>query len=238
MARLRSALTVVAISSIFLLPASAFARGGGRGGGGRGMQPPAQPQKQPNPTLVADRQAVTDTQKALDAAKAAYNTKLAELQKEQRKSPEYVAAKKAMDEAQKAQDAARTALLAKLKSSDAEYKAAVAKEADSAKKLEQIRATATRDQIAAQAKVKLDAGTAIEKLEKTALDADPAHTEAKKAVAEAKSKLDAVDATIAETLAKDETLKNLKQTMTSAQTAWEDAKKKLEQDTRTLPAMI
>jgi colicin import membrane protein len=242
MRRLRNVLILVAVSSVALLSATdLYARGGGRGGGrsgGGGGNQPAPPPKQPNPALVADRQAVTDTQKALETAKTAYNTKLAEMQKEARKAPEYVDAKKALEDAQKALEAARTTVIAKLKSDNADYKAAAKKESDAAKKLDTNRATATRDEIAALSKIKMDAGGAVEKLETKALEADQPYQDAKKAVADAKAAVDGLDAKIVETLGNDDTLKNLKQAMASAQTAYDAAKKKLEEDIKTMPATI
>ena len=251
MATLRSTLITLGTCSLIALSGTnAFARGGGgrggggggggrggggMGGGGGGGQQPAPVIIQENPQITADRQQITTNEATLSTANTEYNKAVSAFQTDFRKHDDYVAARKALDDAQKALDAARTAVVTKLKTQDSTYQAAVTKVTASKKKLDQIRASGgSRDAISAQANVILGQDDAVAKLEQAGYDADQPCIDAKKALADAKVALDALDAKLADAVKTDDKLKALRDTKDAAQTALTDSRKKLQTDQATL----
>jgi len=175
---------------------------------------------------------VEDAKKTVETATSAYNTKVAAVTTEFKKQDEYMAARKAYDDAVIAFTAARAAALKKYKADDADYKAALTKEASAKQKLSDMRATGgSRDAIAEQSKIILETGDKIDKLEKTSVGADPACQEAQKKVDETKAALDALDAKLADQLKTDGEVTGLKSAMDQAKTALIDANKKLSKAT-------
>ena len=204
------------------------------GGGGGGQQQAPQPQPE-NPTIKADRDQVSTNQAALTTANTAYTKAVSAFMTEYKKKDEYVAARKALEQAQKDLDAARGDVLAKLKTSNADYQSAVAKETAAKKKLDSIRASGgTRDAISAQSDVILKAGDVVAKVEGAAYDADATCVDDRKKLADAKAAVDELDAKMAEAVKADENLISLKTTKDAAQTALDDSKKKLSTDVATL----
>jgi chromosome segregation ATPase len=233
-------------AALFMSVDSSFGRGGGRGGGGRGGGGGGggggmggggmggrggNQQPQVNPTIQADQEQVSTYSAALNAATNVYTTALSTFRTNYMKQPDYAAAQKAVDEANRELDAARSAVIAKLKASDPAYKAALQKESDARKKLDQIRANGgSRDQISDQSKLILDAGDVVSKLEAEALAKDTTYQDCKKKLADAVAALEAQKTAMNEAIAADPNLTTLKQTMDTAKTNLSDAQKKLAAD--------
>jgi len=251
MFKLRNLLMILGISAALLIPfADAYARGGGGrggggggggrgggggggrgGGGGGGGGGGAAAQPQVNPVIAADRAQVTTNQSALNAANLSYTNAVTDFTTTFMKTPDYAAAQKGVDDATKELDAARAAVIAKLKANDTAYKAAVQKEADAKKKLDQIRANGgNRDAISAQAQAILDAGDAVTKIENDALAKDIPYQDAKKKLAAANDKLKAQKDALADAIKNDEKLTGLKTAVDTAKTALADSQTKLKAD--------
>ena len=181
--------------------------------------------------ITADRQELSAATEALNTATTTYRTSVRTFTDDFTKKDDYAAAQKAFDDATKELEDARLAVIKKLKDSDPAYQAAVKKEADARKKLDQIRASGgSRDQISAQSQVILDAGNAVSKLEVNALAKDAKYQEIKKRQTDASEKLKMQKDALAEGIKSDEDLKSKKQAMDEAQTKKDDAQKKLNRD--------
>lgn len=184
---------------------------------------PATPPAQPTNTLATTLQG---DQKDIDADRVALTKANKDLNDAVEQSDGVVAAKKAVADATAALETASKAVVSKL-GSNADYKAAVAKEAALRAQLDDLRnSNAMQDQISAKATEVFDAGSATTKIERDAEALDPKYVDAQKKLADANSAL-----TAARTAAKnDPAVATLKQGRDDAQKKLADAQAKLDAD--------
>ena len=148
-----------------------------------------------------------------------------------RKQQDYIDAQKGVDDANRDLDAARAAMDKKLASSSGPYKAAKAKEAAADTKLQEIRDNGgSKDDIAEQATIKMNAGTDADNIEQAALDADIPYSEAKKKLADAAATKKALEDKLADAIKADDNISQLKDKMDTAKSALDDARTKLASD--------
>jgi hypothetical protein len=222
--RLARPVLFVSCTATTLLLTPAFAAKHSKPAGGYNQPAPAAPPPQPQQnsnavTLQAD-------QKDIDADRVALTKANKDLNDAVEQSDAVVAAKKAVADATAELQTAADAVKAKL-ANNADYKAALAKEASLRTELDNLRnSNATQDQISAKATEVFDAGSATSKIERDADATDPKYVDAQKKLTDANTAL-----TAARNNAKnDPSVTALKQARDDAQKKLADAQAKLDAD--------